>query len=132
MAQSAAQVSLRRTGARPTGPAFQIIFRRKLWISRRIPQSDMVVSVVYQQLLEDYMNNNLISARELEPNALPLLAKLGALQVLSRPKIEKSQLSTYVGTQEEEKRNTREGTGKERRRGQLTKGDGFGGGGRAS
>ena len=114
MAQSAAQVSLRRTGALPTGPAFQIIFRRKLWISRRIPQSDMVVSVVYQQLLEDYMNNNLISARELEPNALPLLAKLGALQVLSRPKIEKSQLSTYVGTNKKRGKGThKKGTHKE-------------------
>jgi hypothetical protein len=96
MAHSAAQVSLRKTGALPSGPAFSIMFRRKLWISRRVPHSDMVLAVVFHQLLEDLMDNNLVSAREAEPTALPLIAKLAALQVLARPKVDKALLSTYV------------------------------------
>ena len=93
MAQSAAQASMRRTGALPSGPAFQIVFRRKLWISRRVPQSDMVVAILYHQVLEDFMNNNLITSRETEPDMLSLVAKLASLQIQSRPSLDKTQLS---------------------------------------
>jgi myosin-15 len=95
MVQSVAQSSIRRTGSLPTAPpVFQILFLRKLWISRRVPQSDLVISIIYHQILGDLMNNNLVTSQEQSEGAFPLIAKLGALQLLSNPAADKSLMST--------------------------------------
>lgn len=82
--------------AAPQGPAFYIVYKKKLWLNRKQHESDMVVTIQYHQLLESYLTGQLLSNQELLPTFLPLAAELAATQVAANATFDPNFIVQYV------------------------------------
>ncbi len=49
MALLTQQATMKRNQAPSAGPTFYVVCKKKLWLSRKLPDSDMVVTIQYHQ-----------------------------------------------------------------------------------
>jgi len=64
------------------GSTFTLVCRKKIWTAEdQILESDFVTNILYAQVMEDFLNGNLISMTELTTEFAEVCAQLAALQM---------------------------------------------------
>lgn len=95
MSQMTAQATMKKnqTKSDAQGPTFYVVYKKKLWLNRKITDSDMVVTIQYHQTVEMYLSGQVLSALELQPNFLSTAAELAAAQLAANPAFDRSLLT---------------------------------------
>jgi hypothetical protein len=69
-------------GGQGTASTYTLVCRKKIWTKDdQILDSDFVSNILYSQIMEDYLNSNLMSMTELTPEFAEVAAQVAALQM---------------------------------------------------